>query len=138
MFKVNEFLKKINKVFVYTVFLISGQGYTPDLQLLVFRPLKTLFYVCLPVPTTTQSYTHVILVLVKGSRKKKVPLLMARPLRGEGGLKARPLRKKNHSSGPATSGGTFFLRLPLSNYGHITLKFVGRYFYLVVKIFKKK
>ena len=80
LFKINEFLKKINKVFV----LISGQRYTPDLQLLVFRPLKTLFYVCLPVPTTTQSYTHVILVLVKGSHKKKVPLLMARPLRGEG------------------------------------------------------
>ena len=96
MFKVNEFLKKINKVFVYTVFLISGQGYTPDLQLLVFRPLKTLFYVCLPVPTTTQSYTHVILVLVKGSRKKKVPLLMARPLRGEGwgGVKGRAIKEK--------------------------------------------
>ena len=26
----------------------------------------------------------------------------------------------------------------LSKYGHITLKFVGRYFYLVVKIFSKK
>ena len=57
----------------------------------------------------------------------------------KGGVKASPLRKNE----------LFFILLPfknrnyftldnLSKYGHITLKFVGRYFYLVVTIFSKK
>ena len=70
-----------------------------------------------------------------GKPQKKVPPLMARPLRGGGG-KGRALKEK----------GTFFL-LPfknyftldnLSKYGHITLKFIGRYFIWVVTIFSKK
>ena len=79
----------------------------------------------------------------KGSRKKKVPPLVARPLRGGGG-KGRATKEKR------TFFKTFFfILLPfknkkyftldnLSKYGHITLKFVGRYFYLVVTIFSKK
>ena len=73
--------------------------------------------------------------------KKKVPPLVAGPLRG--GVKAGPLRKKELFFKP------FFILLPfknknyftldnLSKYGHITLTFVGRYFYLVVTIFSKK
>ena len=60
---------------------------------------------------------------------------MAGTLRG-GGVKAGPLRKKR----------TFFVLFPFKNknnftldnskYGHITLKFVGRYFYLL-KYFPK-
>ena len=65
----------------------------------------------------------------KGSRKKKVPPLMGRPLRG-GWVKAAPLRKKELFL------KFFFILLPLKNinyftldnlskYGHIMLKFVG-------------
>ena len=70
---------------------------------------------------------------------------MARPLRGGGGGgKGRAIKEKR------TFFETFFfILLPfknknyftldnLSKYGHITLKFVGRYFYLVVTIFSKK
>ena len=66
---------------------------------------------------------------------KKLSPLMARPIRWGGG-KGRALKEK----------GTFFL-LPfknyftldnLSKYGHITLKFIGRYFYWVLTIFSKK
>ena len=65
---------------------------------------------------------------------------MARPLR-EGGGKGRAIKEK------ITFLETFyFVLLPfksknyctldnLSKYGHITLKFVGRYFYWVVTIF---
>ena len=70
---------------------------------------------------------------------------MARPLRGGGG-KGRAIKEK------ITFFETyFFILLPfnfknknyftfdnLSKYGQITLKFVGRYFYLVVTIFSKK
>ena len=69
---------------------------------------------------------------------------MARPLRGGGGVKGRAIKEK------ITFFETFFfILLPfknkiyftldnLSKYGHITLMFVGRYFYLVVTIFSKK
>ena len=83
--------------------------------------------------------------LCKGSRKKKkVPPLVAGPLRGGEGDKGRATKEKR------TFFKTFFfILLPfkdknyftldnLSKYGHITLKFVGRYFYLVVTIFSKK
>ena len=67
-----------------------------------------------------------------GSRKKNPPLM------------AGPLRKKE-----LFMKRFFFILLPfknenyftldnLSKHGHITLKFVGRYFYLVVTIFSKK
>ena len=50
----------------------------------------------------------------------------ARPLRGGGGVKAGPLRIKE-------------LDLDiLSKYGHIMLKIVGMYFYMVVTLFSKK
>ena len=77
-----------------------------------------------------------------GKPEKKVLLLMAGPLRGGGG------------KGPAIKGKKLFLELlkivlPLKNknyftldnlskYGHITLKFVGRYFIWVVTIFSQK
>ena len=59
---------------------------------------------------------------------------------GTGGGKGRATKEKRTF---------FFILLPfknknyftldnLSKYGHITLKFVGRYFYLVVTIFSKK
>ena len=69
---------------------------------------------------------------------------MAGPLRGGGGegggVKAGPLRKKELFL------KLFFILLPfknknyftldnLSKYGHIMLKFIGRYFYLFVIIF---
>ena len=66
---------------------------------------------------------------------------MARPLRVEGGGgKGRAIKEKRFF---------FFILLPfknknyftldnLSKYGHITLKFVSRYFYLVVTVFSKK
>ena len=68
---------------------------------------------------------------------------MARPLRGGGG-KGRAIKEKR-----TCFETLFFILLPfknknyftldnLSNYGLITLKFVGRYFYLVVTIFSKK
>ena len=67
---------------------------------------------------------------------------MARPLRGGGG-KGRAIKEKR------TFFETFiFILLPFKNknyftfdnlsFGHITLKFVGRYFYLVVTIISKK
>ena len=67
---------------------------------------------------------------------KTIPPLMARPLRGRGGVKAGPLKKR-------TFLHLFFYIVAIENknyltlenllkYGHITLKFVGRYFYLVV------
>jgi hypothetical protein len=64
--------------------------------------------------------------------------------RGGGGDKGRAIKEKR------TFFKTYsFILLPsknknyftldnLSKYGHITLKFVGRYFYLVVTIFSKK
>ena len=73
---------------------------------------------------------------------KKVLLLMAGPLRGGRG-KGPANKKKNLFF-------TFFKKnLPFKNknyltldnlmkYGHITLKFVGRYFIWVVTIFSKK
>ena len=82
-------------------------------------------------------------VLREAAKKKKVPPLVAGPLRGGGG-KGRATKEKR------TFFKTFFfILLPfknknyftldnLSKYGHITLKFVGRYFYLVVTIFSKK
>ena len=42
---------------------------------------------------TNSIFEILVTSLCKGSRKKKVPPLMARPLRG-GGVKAGPLRKK--------------------------------------------
>ena len=65
---------------------------------------------------------------------------MARPLREEGGgVKAGPLRKKElcFSLLPFKNKDYFTLD-DLSKYGNITLKFVGRYFYLLVTIFSKK
>ena len=78
-----------------------------------------------------------------GSRKKKVHPLVARPLRGAGG-KGRAIKEKR-----TFFLNFFFILLPfknknyftldnLSKYGHITLKFVGRYFYLDVTKFSKK
>ena len=81
-------------------------------------------------------------MIVKGSRKKNL-LLMAGTLRGGGG-KGPVIKEK------ITFWGFFFLSfLPfknkhyfnldnLSKYGHIMIKFVGRYFYWVVTIFDKK
>ena len=75
--------------------------------------------------------------------KKKVHPLVAGPLRGGGVGKGRAIKEKR------TFFETFFfILLPfknknyftldiLSKYGHITLKLVGRYFYLVVTIFSK-
>ena len=69
---------------------------------------------------------------------------LARPLRGREGGKGRAIKEKR------TFVETFFYILlqfknenyftlyNLSKYGHITLKFVGRYFYLVVTIFSQK
>ena len=79
----------------------------------------------------------------KGSRKKNPPL-MAGPLRGGGGVRAGPLRKKE-----LFLKRFFLILLPfknknyftldnLSKYGYFTIKSVGRYFYLVVTIFSKK
>ena len=80
----------------------------------------------------------------KGSRKKKVPPLMARPLRGGGG-KGQAIKEKR------TFFETFFfILLPFKNKNYlfqttyrnmdiiITLKFVSKYFHLVVTIFFKK
>ena len=79
----------------------------------------------------------------KVSRKKSSSTYDQAIKRGEGvEVKAGPLRKKELFL------KLFFCLLPfenknyftldnLSKYGHITLKFVGRYFYLVVKIFSK-
>ena len=66
-------------------------------------------------------------------------------------LREAAKKKSSSTSGRATKEKrTFFLiLLPFKNknyftldnlwkYGHITLKFVGRYFYLVVTIFSKK
>ena len=81
--------------------------------------------------------------LTKGSRKKKSSFLSGRATK-RGGGKGRATKEKR------TFFKTFFfILLPfknknyftldnLSKYGHITLKFVGRYFYLVVTIFSKK
>ena len=62
-----------------------------------------------------------------GKPQKKVPPLMARPLRG-GWVKAGPIRKNFccHLK------KKYFTLDNLSKYEYITLKFVGRYFYLVV------
>ena len=68
---------------------------------------------------------------------------MAGPLRGGGGKGWANKEKRTFFE------TFFFILLPfknknyftlynLSKYGHITLKFVGRYFYLVVTIFSKK
>ena len=68
---------------------------------------------------------------------------MAGPLRGGGGKGWATKEKRTFLK------LFFFILLPfknknyftldnLSKYGHITLKFVGRYFYLVVTIFSKK
>ena len=60
-------------------------------------------------------------------KPQKSSLLNGRAIRGGGGLvKGRPLMKKN-----------FFTLDNLSKYGHITLKFVGRYFSGLLKYFPK-
>ena len=81
---------------------------------------------------------------LRETTKKKVPPLVAGPLRGGEGGKGRATKEKR------TFFKTFFsILLPfknknyftldnLSKYGHIMLKFVGRYFYLVVTIFSQK
>ena len=64
--------------------------------------------------------------------QKKVIFLMAVPLRGGGGkvfFKKILLSFKNLK---------YFTLDNLSTYGHITLKFVGRYFYWFVTMFSKK
>ena len=65
---------------------------------------------------------------------------MARPLRGGGKeVKSGPLRKKDFFFILLQFKNKNYLTLDnLSKYGHITLKFVGSYFYLVVTIFSKK
>ena len=66
---------------------------------------------------------------------KRGSSLIAGPLRGgggPGGVKDRPLRKKYFFY------SFFNFVANLSKYGHITLKFVGRYYYLVDTIFSKK
>ena len=78
-----------------------------------------------------------------GKSQKKVHPLVAGPLRGGGGVKAGPLRKKElflKLFCPLLSfkNKNYFTLDNLSKYGHITLKFVGRYLYLVVTIFSKK
>ena len=69
---------------------------------------------------------------------KRNPSLIARPLRGGGALRKKnfflklfcfvlmPFKNKN-----------YFTLDNLSKYGHIILKCVGRYFYLVVTIFPR-
>ena len=86
--------------------------------------------------------------VVREAAKKKVPPLVAGPLRGGEGGKGRATKVKR-TFFKTFFKTFFFILLPfknknyftfdnLSKYGHITLKFVGRYFYLVVTIFSKK
>ena len=72
---------------------------------------------------------------------KKIPPLMAGPLRGGGG-KGRAIKEKNFFwnfffNFVTTKKWKLFYLGDLSKYGNITLKFAGRYFYLLVTIFPK-
>ena len=81
-------------------------------------------------PRTPNNIVTLILLVSKGSRKIKNPPLMAGPLRNffwNFFFILLPFKNKN-----------YFTLDNISKYGHITLKFVGRYFDLVVTIFSKK
>ena len=82
--------------------------------------------------------------MLREAAKKKKSSTSGRATKRGGGVKAGPLRTKE-----LFFKLFFFILLPfknknyfaldnLSKYGHFTLKFVGRYFYLVVTIFSKK
>ena len=84
-----------------------------------------------------------IVRLREAAKTKQNPPLMAGPLRGGRGGKGRAIKEKR------TFFYFFFILLPFKNknyftldnlsiYGNIKLKFVGRYFYLLVTIFSKK
>ena len=63
---------------------------------------------------------------------------MTRPLRGGGGKGGAIKEKRTFLKLFFYFVAKLFSLDNLSKYGHIMLKFVGRYFYLVVTIFSKK
>ena len=80
-------------------------------------------------------YVFLINRVVREAAKKKVHPLVAGPLRERGGGKGRAIKEKKTFFFIVLSfkNKNYFTLDNLSKYGHITLKFVGRYFYLVVK-----
>ena len=86
-----------------------------------------ILYIC-AVSVTVIYYSY---IKDLGKPQKKVHPLVAGPLRG--GVKAGPLRKKElflrlFFYFVAIYNKNYFTLDNLSKYGHITLKFVGRYF----------